>query len=183
MIKLRTLLIAAGFAFAGSVASAATLIDVYDGNDPTQGDDPRLYIPDEGIDSPFLYKCDDIEEDNLSCTDVYANDYDDGTFTIDFTSDDGSTGTWTWVANPEVEDPVAPHYFSVKKTNGWALYEITDEELVAGTGLWDTSEFGGGEPSHISFWNTGVPEIPLPAAGFLLLGGLGAFGFVCRRKG
>ena len=158
---LMTAAAAAVVACVGTVsANAATLIDIYDKNDPFP--DP-LVLDKYGIDSPALYKC-DVPDGALTCIDEYANGYSDGVFKVDFT--DSTSGGWSWTAS--VADPVAPHYLVVKagqldNGGGWAVYELSVAEITGGA--WNTLDLGGKGISHLSWYNTGIPKIPVPAAG------------------
>mgnify|MGYP002621903061 CR=1 FL=1 len=179
----KTILAAGALALSASAAGAATLLGVYEGNDPFPN---NLVLPQYQIDTPALYKCDDVDEKNPSCVNDYASGYDDGTFNVYF--DSAKSGSWTWTATLGVEDPVAPHYMVVKagsgkngKEGGWAVYKLAIGEIFGG--LWDTSALGDKDVSHISFYNTGVPEVvPVPAAGLMLITALGGFFAMRRRK-
>lgn len=75
-----------------------------------------------------------------------------------------------------------------KSGNGTGLVGYLLEELA---GEWESPflnppfSFNGGNPksvSHISVYTSGVAAVPLPAAGWLLLAGLGGLGLVARRR-
>ena len=56
---------------------------------------------------------------------------------------------------------------------------LLDNDFTSGT--WSTVDLDNKGLSNITLFGTTTP-IPLPAAGWLLLGGLGALGFAARRK-
>ncbi len=166
---------AGALALAGSAASAATVfIGTVNGNDPFPG---NLEVPETDISTPALYKCDDIDENDPSCVDEYTAAGGDGVFDVVF--NDSMSGTWSWTADAGNLTPIAPHYMVLKAGNMHAVYELTDGSIFGG--MWDTSDLDGKDISHISWYNTGI-VIPLPAAGWLLIGGLGGLMVLRRRK-
>lgn len=171
-------------------AQADTLIDVIDGNDPF----PRN-ITGEGFDSPALAKCDvgggepavrSLVSAGPDCS--WSDGGAEGDYSTAFTVtfDDAKSGTWSF--DPDAvtgADPVLfPAYMAVKGGNQYALYAL--DSPIGGS--WNTDDLfvgGGNHPdlSHISFYDSyEVPGVPLPAAGLLLIGGMGGLGFVGRRR-
>ncbi|ETX16714.1 hypothetical protein OCH239_01145 [Roseivivax halodurans JCM 10272] len=88
----------------------------------------------------------------------------------------GTSGSWT--------TPSAVAYFTVKSANSYVIYAANN----ALTGSWSTMGINNkkGEQrdvSHISYWSTSdVSPVPVPAAGFLLIGALGGLAALRRRK-
>lgn len=74
-------------------------------------------------------------------------------------------------------------------SKAWVAYLLDTSKLF---GTWSTADIvnnGGNQPnlSHLSLYVSGPitppSPVPVPAAGFLLLGALGIFGAAARRKG
>ena len=109
---------------------------------------------------------------------VEGEDYTSA-FTIGFDGD--KSGTWSFAANPSLTH--GPAYMVVKAATNWALYAL-DGAL---SGDWSTAGLmtpnGKNQAgvSHISFYNSAAP-VPLPAAGWLLIAGLGGLGALARRR-
>ncbi|MEX0644753.1 MAG: VPLPA-CTERM sorting domain-containing protein [Parvularculaceae bacterium] len=77
-------------------------------------------------------------------------------------------------------------YVVLKAGDNFALYAWEMMDPVVGMFDWNTNNLLGpqGQPqglSHITFYGE-VGEIPLPAAGWLMLAGLAGLGFSSRRK-
>lgn len=84
----------------------------------------------------------------------------------------------TWKYTPGAGDPAITAY-AVKAGKGYNLFtNLTPDEALGGG--WYTPDRKG--ISHITFFDTGMSPVPLPAGGLLLLGALGALGLMRRRK-
>ena len=163
-----------------SGAQAATLLGYFPGNDPFGGQAKGLYGTFNGVEisSPSLAKC---EFSGRSCAwengAVPGEDYT-GAFKIDFASD--KAGTWSFTAGPGLTH--APAYMVVKAATNWALYAL---DALAGdwstAGLMTPNGKNQAGASHVSFYNSVAP-VPLPAAAWLLIAGLGGLGVVARRR-
>ena len=108
---------------------------------------------------------------------------EDYTSAFGITFDNSKNGTWSFTASSLLTH--LPTYMVVKASTEWALYAL-DGAL---SGNWTTSGLhtpSGNQPgvSHISFYNGGSSPspVPLPAAAWLLLAGLGGIGAVARRR-
>jgi len=104
-----------------------------------------------------------------------------GRLSIDDVSDDLFMGNWS-VTN---WDGVGQAMLVLKGGDSFAAYLLN---ILAGTnGQWSTQalevgqNFNQPEISHVSLYTTPAP-IPLPAAGFLLIGALGGLGLAARRR-
>lgn len=178
---LSTAALVAVAAFAGSGAQAATLVGYFPGNDPFGGQEKGLYGTFNGVEinSPSLAKCD---VGGLACNwenGAVDGEYYPDAFKIGF--DGEKAGTWSFAANPTLTH--APAYMVVKAATNWALYTLDG----AMSGDWSTAGLmtpnGKNQAgvSHLSFYNSVAP-VPLPAAAWLLMAGLGGLGVVARRR-
>jgi hypothetical protein len=181
---LKTTAIAAGtvLAMAGG-ASAATLIFTGSGNDPF----PRnLVISDQGIDSAGLAKCDTETNGNspVSCgawEDGNADGDYTGAFELEYTLTVGTGYAFTWSFDPDLvigtTAVLFPHYLAVKQASGFDVWALEPGEVLGGTIQTTLNDI-----SHVSFFNSEPAVIPLPAAGWLLLAGVGGLAAVAHRR-
>lgn len=138
--------------------------------------------------SPVIAKFeydDGVADGNELNTDVFGSI--DGTeFIIGF--DDGSDNSGKWSYSPAGADPVVITSFVVKSGNensggGYSVYTWDSDSGTDYTNIfWDTSTLGDKALSHITFFDTGLSEVPLPAAGWMLLAGIAGMAGLKRRK-
>ena len=94
-----------------------------------------------------------------------------------------TNGSGTWSYSPSAPDPAVVTSFVVKAGPGYSIYQWDNSSGTDFTNIsWDTSTLGDSALSHITFFDTGVSEVPLPAAGFLLVGALGSLAGLRRRR-
>ena len=85
------------------------------------------------------------------------------------------SGTWS-ILNPDNYQNV---FITLKAGNGFGAFLLSAAEFM--TGDWSTTK----ALSHASIYYAGEPSpapVPVPAAGFLLLGGLGMLAFKRRKS-
>lgn len=182
MTIFRTLAATAAAVLLAAGAHAAT---IQPGNNPFPG---SL----EG--SPSLAKCDTgatgvAQGQTRSCSNwedgASLGDYS-GAFTLDYTSE--FVANWSFdpslVAGIPAADVLYPTKIGVKAGDSLKIYTI-----VAGTlgGVIDSFGITVGNDntpaiSNVAFYDTGIEVIPLPAAGWLLLAGVGGLAAIRRRR-
>lgn len=188
----------AGCFLASSVAaSTLTLDDAVEfrtGNDPFGGNEGFLEVG--GFSSPSLAKCDDGTESDDSfskdCGDwepgVADGDYSEA---FELTYTDVLSFTWAFdatdVSGIDLEDVLYPKFVAVKsgiqggQGSGYYIFDVTGH--VSGSISVAGTDSAFESISHVSFYDTGdMTPIPLPAAGWLLLGGLGGLISMKRRR-
>lgn len=180
MMNLRTLALAAGVAFFATGASAATCtfnesrIEL----DPTTantscGPQQPSYAGDI-VDRTFFgetYRLSSKSDETKGDGAVQITDGLDDENTLDTTWGIGNFGNFVSVL------------IGIKQANGYALFE-----LAAASGTWGVFNAGTNDRTNdISHWDVWYRDqtttpIPLPAAGFLMLGALGVLGVAARRR-
>lgn len=122
----------------------------------------------------FADKIDNIDEG------ITLGDFFKITFT-DFVIENGKTeakaGTWELLAGFSFA-PGESYAIALKSATSSFVY-LLDPAFSSGT--WSTVDLGGKAISNMTLFGTVAP-IPLPAAGFLMLGALGALGVAARRR-
>lgn len=166
----------AAILMAGGASAATIKKTVYSDGAPPPNDCSGLFG--QGFDncvdpdgSPVIAKW-DVEEDewtfNSSFSDVTAD-----MFTITFNST--SSGTWSYAPCAACVDVTS---WVAKDGDGFVWFH-TDPKTAVTSGEWHT--VNGKGLSHITFYDTAT-QIPLPAAGWLMLAGLGGLAALRRRK-
>ena len=132
----------------------------------------------EGADSPLIakYEFDDNQESSTAGTfvfegagTIFSDEIDGGEFSFsDFDTDDPKEGVWNY--SPDLgQDPFVTHY-ALKFGDNWEIYSWTGVGTGGFSDNWDLSK----GLSNITFYDTGV--VPLPAAAWMMIGGLGVIG-------
>ena len=162
----------------GGAASAAT---IFIGTEP--GNDP---FPQSFNDSPALAKCDQGAEGVMSPT--TCDDWEDGNAPGDYsnafelTYNSESSFDWSFDASgvTGTTNVLEPIWIAVKAGSDFLVFQVTDGDLA---GSVDISNIVGAAISHVSFYDTGpLPDVPLPAAAWLMLAGVAGLGFSSRKK-
>lgn len=198
MLSVRRLiaLTAAGAAIATAAPAGAAIVLVgqFAGNDcGGQGGLPNCYAyynPGTGVGgtqqgyidlgSPVIVKFNNEDEGLETEVSGHFSSIDGSEFNLGYFE---STNTLQFDYNPGVDDPEV-HYFTVKQSNGFALFYSPDPITSWSQ---DLDLLGGyfTKPgwSHITFFDTkGTPAVPEPSTWALMLLGFGAMGWVMRRR-
>ena len=160
----------------GAASAATVFVGSFDGNDPFPG-------PLNG--SPALAKCDEGAEGVVSPTACsnWADGNAEGDYSnaFDLTYNDDFSFDWSFDASQVTgtANVLAPIWIAVKAGANYLVYQITGGDIF---GSVDISGVDKNAISHVSFYDTGVPDIPLPAAVWLMGAGLAGLGFAGRKK-
>lgn len=189
--------VAAAFALVGGAAGAGTVfLESVGGNDPF-----NTGITVDGVFSASLAKCD--TGFGGDCDNAWQEGSSDGTYTVAggaaanaFTVTYSGANAFEWSFTPaNVEGELKyPLFIAVKTGAGgpggsqsYELFGVTGDHV---SGSIDYADFAGasgfpgtfGAISHVSFYNGAPPNpIPLPAAGWLLIAGVGGMAALRRR--
>jgi len=175
---------AAAFAVASGIAGGASAATVYHSTVSGENDP----FPDPLLGSMALAKCDDG-----GGTETVCGTWEDGGATGDYSKAFGLTyatsKTFDWSYDPTKvtgADPVLyPTYLAVKgggggaSGGGYVIYSITPGDTLGS--VLDFASYIDKDISHVSFYD-GTAAVPLPAAGWMLLAGVGGLAAMRRRK-
>jgi len=174
---------ASALALVASAASAAVIeldpLDTFPGNDVGGSSDLceggfDTCVSPPPIESPVIAKYDALgtwDDVNSLWTGLF--DEDDFDITID-----GTEVVWSY------SGPIGISAVTVKNGAFFDYYDLDGDLFNDKTWLFDTLNGESQKDiSHITFWDTDGPsEIPLPAAGWLLMAGVGGLATMRRRK-
>jgi hypothetical protein len=179
-------LAAAGTAltFAAPANAAITFLGLFDGTDCSgQGGFSNCYAYPGGtqqgpidLGSPVIVKYEgtsgDLDEISTNFPSI-----DGSEFVVDYF---GDTNVLEFHYTPGADDP-AVHFFTIKQSDGFALFHDSDPITW---GSFDLDDYFPDNPgySHISFFDSSTPPVPEPATWALMLLGFGAIGWGMRRR-
>ena len=101
-----------------------------------------------------------------------------GTGTDGILSLDQSLKTWSLSSN----GGYLKLGISIKEGNGFAFYVLDTTKALSGMFGTGTNAPSGSGVSHVNAWGMGSAVVPLPAAGLMLIAGLGGIAALKRRK-
>jgi len=171
----------------GASAATTTFLQTID-SDPFDGKNGGTLVLPDGTETLALAKCDQGGTSGTTCSNWLDSDKGApgdyaGAFELTFTSN--KSFEWRFDASgvSGAEPVLFPTALVVKIGGGqqaanW-LYSITPGAL---SGSVDTSSLQNAI-SHVSFYDGAVAPVPLPAAGWLLVAGVGGMVALRRRKG
>lgn len=178
------------FAFAAAPAHAGLVyIGTFGGNDNASGnnnganndihDEVFAYNGDTTVE--YLAKINLCESDEDNCQ-LNGQKPEDGAvsaslFTLTMSDDQEGTVNFNLTGSGS-----GLEYIALKASNSFALF-YWDMDPLVGSFSFDVGDFIAHGLSHITFYGGDAPsEVPLPAAAWLMIAGLGGLRFAGRRK-
>ena len=186
----RTIIAAAAISVVGGMSHAATL-DCTDGGVELRKVDGVALDPSDYIDYDACFgpiSGNDVGDKGTLLTNLDANWGDLGDWEILGKSDDAGSGVSadedpTGVWSVLFDEAVSIFAVSIKSSNEYLVYlfDLSPDALISGMGFF--AVYDEQDLSHMTIaYIPGTSEIPLPAAGWLLIAGLGGLAVMRRRK-
>ena len=170
--------------FTTSIACSGDISTANNGGNVASGDLDGVFQDADGLIENWMMadEISSVDQGNFSSEQQGA----EGIFEIMLTEVEGAlTGMWRLIA-PATFNQDYYYAFAIKGSTDQAVY-VMDTSIMSGDWTTFDLENSGGSPalSNIALFKApgaDMPEIPLPAAGWLLLGGLGGLAAMKRRR-